>query len=76
MARTMETVKIAASEAAEVSCTMQYLRADLAKAAAALRKRDSGTWYECRDEILLNARVLAREGDALLEGEAPERKDD
>lgn len=76
MARTMETVKIATSETAEVSCTMQYLRADLAKAAAALRKRDSGTWYECRDEILLNARVLAREGDELIGSTGAARGDD
>lgn len=64
----MEVVKIAKSPTAEIGCTVQYLRADISKSVAALRKLDSGTWYECRDELSINLAVLIREGDALMAG--------
>ena len=69
MSRQMEVVKIAKSPTAELGCTVQYLRADISKSVAALRKMDSGTWYECRDELSINLATYIREADALIAGQ-------
>ena len=66
MSRQMEVVKIAQSETAEMSCTVQYLRADISKSVAALRKRDSETWEECKSELRINLEAYIREADAFL----------
>lgn len=66
MSRQIEVVKIAQSEAAEMSCTVQYLRADISKSVAALRKRDSGTWEECKSELRINLEAYISEADRFL----------
>lgn len=66
MSRQMEVVKIAQSETAEMSCTVQYLRADISKSVAALRKRDTGTWEECKSELRINLEAYIREADRFL----------
>lgn len=66
MSRQMEVVKIAKSEAAEMSCTVQYLRSDISKSVAALRKRDSGTWEECKSELRMNLEAYIREADDFM----------
>lgn len=69
MARQMEVVKIAGSESAQVSCTVQYLRADISKSVAALRKRDRETWDVCKTELRVNLEEMIREAERYLDGE-------
>lgn len=69
MARQMEVVKIASSETAQVSCTVQYLRADISKSVAALRKRDRETWDVCKTELRVNLEEMIREAERYLDGE-------
>lgn len=69
MARQMEVVKIASSESAQVSCTVQYLRADISKSVAALRKRDRETWDVCKEELRTNLAAFVEEAERYLGGE-------
>lgn len=69
MARQMEVVKIASSESAQVSCTVQYLRADISKSVAALRKSDRETWNVCKEELRVNLETLIEEAERYLDGE-------
>lgn len=66
MSRQMEVVKIATSETAEIGCVVQYIRADISKSVAALRKRDADTWNVCKEELRVNLEELIREADAYL----------
>lgn len=66
MARQMEIVKIASSETARVSCTVQYLRADISKSVAALRKRDRDTWDVCKEELRTNLAAFISEAEGYL----------
>lgn len=66
MSRQMEVVRIASSETARVSCTVQYLRADISKSVAALRKRDRDTWDVCKEELRTNLAAFISEAEGYL----------
>lgn len=66
MARQMEVVKIARSCGAVVSCVVQYLRADISKSVAALRKNDRETWNVCKEELRVNLEALIEEAEKYL----------
>lgn len=66
MARQMEVVKIARSRGAVVSCVVQYLRADISKSVAALRKNDRETWNVCKEELRVNLEALIEEAERYL----------
>lgn len=68
MARQMEVVKIAKSRGAVLSCVVQYLRADISKSVAALRKNDRETWEVCKTELRVNLEELIVEAERYLDG--------
>lgn len=66
MSRQMEVVKIAQTETARVSCTVQFLRSDISKSVAAIRKGDTGVWEECKSEMRINLETYIREADGIM----------
>lgn len=68
MSRQMEVVKIARSRGASVSCVVQYLRSDISKSVAALRKGDRETWEVCKEEMRVNLAAFISEAEEFLGG--------
>lgn len=66
MSRQMEVVKIAQSDTVRVSCTVQFIRADVSKSVAALRKGDTGVWEECKSALRINLETYIREADNIM----------
>lgn len=68
MARTISTVKIAASDTERINALSQYIRSDLSKATAAIRRKDDSTFELCIEEIRANLDDWVREAKSFIEG--------
>lgn len=67
MSRTISTVKIAPSEADRVNALSQYVRSDLSKANAAIRRRDVRAFDLCVSEISKSLASWTAEARQLIE---------
>lgn len=52
MSKSIQTVKIAKTKVDEVNSLDQYIRSDMAKAMAAIRRSDEDTFRECTGNVL------------------------
>lgn len=52
MSKSIQTVKIAKTKVDEINGLAQYIRSDMAKAMAAIRRNDDDTFRECTDNVL------------------------
>lgn len=67
MARTIETVRIATSGCERINALTQYIRSDLSKATAALRRGDVAVFAECAHNISANVETWEAEGTRFLD---------
>lgn len=67
MARTIETVRIATSGCERINALTQYIRSDLSKATAALRRGDVEVFSECARHISENVGTWEAEGTKFLD---------
>lgn len=52
MSKSIQTVKLAKTKVDEINGLAQYIRSDMAKAMAAIRRNDNDTFRECTDNVL------------------------
>ena len=52
MSKSIQTVKIAKSKIDNINGLAQYIRSDMAKAMAAIRRNDEDTFRECTGNVL------------------------
>lgn len=52
MSKSIQTVKLAKTKVDEINGLAQYIRSDMAKAMAAIRRDDKGTFDECTGNVL------------------------
>ena len=52
MSKSIQTVKLAKTKVDEINGLAQYIRSDMAKAMAAIRRDDKDTFDECTSSVL------------------------
>lgn len=52
MSKSIQTVKLAKTKIDEINGLAQYIRSDMAKAMAAIRRNDEETFRECTGNVL------------------------
>ena len=52
MSKSIQTVKLAKSKVDEINGLAQYIRSDMSKALAAIRRDDEDTFRECTGNVL------------------------
>jgi len=52
MSKSIQTVKLAKSKVDEINGLAQYIRSDMAKAMAAIRRDDKDTFDECTGNVI------------------------
>jgi len=52
MSKSIQTVKLAKTKVDEINGLAQYIRSDMAKAMAAIRRNDDDTFRECTGNVL------------------------
>lgn len=52
MSKSIQKVKVVSTKVDEINALAQYIRSDLSKATAAMRRRDIDTFIECADNLI------------------------
>lgn len=52
MSKSIQTVKLAKTKVDEINGLAQYIRSDMAKAMAAIRRNDDDTFRECTGHVI------------------------
>lgn len=52
MSKSIQTVKLAKTKVDEINGLAQYIRSDMSKAMAAIRRNDEATFRECTGNVL------------------------
>lgn len=69
MSKSIQTVKLAKTKVDEINGLAQYIRSDMAKAMAAIRRDDDDTFRECTDNVLNYVHQWRAEVSKYMNGE-------